>query len=205
MNSRVLFLAGNPALDFLNTRMWVNHEFVDFPQDDHDVIAWLKRAGFTIPNDDIGIERFSLLLSARKLRENIRSLLEKRKAGHPGGPFGPQRLFGGEPESLPGCVEQTSVAENRHGSGTEHIRIDSCTYRGSCRRVAHNCRFRTRENVVKGSSVFCGSSTRQNRTVAAGAARKHVETVTKCPHPGGACVSGHFAGVIEVETNCVSV
>lgn len=86
MNSRVLFLAGNPALDFLNTRMRVNHELVDFLQDDDDVTAWLKQAGFPIPADDTVLERFSLLRSAQKLRENIRSLIEKRKAGRRGDP-----------------------------------------------------------------------------------------------------------------------
>ena len=86
MNSRALFLAGNPALDFLNTRMRVNHELVDFLQNDRDVITWLKQAGFPIPANDNEIERFSLLNSARKLRENIRSLVERRKAGRWGNP-----------------------------------------------------------------------------------------------------------------------
>jgi predicted RNA-binding Zn ribbon-like protein len=86
MNSRALFLAGNPALDFLNTRMRVNHELVDFLQSDRDVIAWLKQAGFPVSADDTEMERFSLLHSARKLRENIRSLVEKRKAGRRGDP-----------------------------------------------------------------------------------------------------------------------
>lgn len=81
MNSRAVFLAGNSALDFLNTRMRVNHELVDFLQSDRDVITWLKQAGFPVPANDTKIERFSLLRSARKLRENIRSLVEKRKAG----------------------------------------------------------------------------------------------------------------------------
>lgn len=84
MNSRVPFLAGNPALDFLNTRMRVNHELADFLQSDRDVIAWLKQAGFPVSADDTEMERFSLLHSARKLRENIRSLVEKRKAGRRG-------------------------------------------------------------------------------------------------------------------------
>ena len=86
MNSRALFLAGNPALDFLNTRMRVNHELVDVLQNDRDVIAWLKQAGFPIPANDNEMERFSLLNSARKLRENIRSLVERRKAGRWGNP-----------------------------------------------------------------------------------------------------------------------
>jgi predicted RNA-binding Zn ribbon-like protein len=86
MNSRVLFLAGHPALDFLNTRMRVNQELVDCLQSDDDVLAWLKQAGFPIPAKDNKIEAFSLLRSARKLRESIRSLVEKRKAGQVGDP-----------------------------------------------------------------------------------------------------------------------
>ena len=86
MNSRALFLAGDPALDFLNTRMRANHELVDCLQSDYDVLAWLKQAGFPIPADDIEMERFSLLHSTRKLRECIRRLVEKRKAGQRGNP-----------------------------------------------------------------------------------------------------------------------
>ena len=86
MNSRALFLAGHPALDFLNTRMRVNEELVDCLQSDYDVLAWLKQAGFPTPAADTKMEPFSLLRSARKLRESIRSLVEKRKAGQRGNP-----------------------------------------------------------------------------------------------------------------------
>ena len=86
MTSRALFLAGHPALDFLNTRMRVNQELVDCLQSDHDVLAWLKQAGFPIPVRDLQIKPFSLLRSARKLRENVRSLVEMRKAGQRGDP-----------------------------------------------------------------------------------------------------------------------
>lgn len=80
-----LFLAGDPALDFLNTRMRANGQLVDFLQSDHDVLRWLRQAGFPVvskvPSD---FEPLSLLDSARTLRENIRSLLEKQKAGQRG-------------------------------------------------------------------------------------------------------------------------
>jgi predicted RNA-binding Zn ribbon-like protein len=61
--------------------MRVNHELVDVLESDRDVIAWLKQAGFPVPADDTELERSSLLHSARKLRESIRSLVEKRKEG----------------------------------------------------------------------------------------------------------------------------
>ena len=86
MNSRALFLAGHPALDFLNTRIRVNQELVDCLQSDCDVLAWLKQAGFPIPADDTEMERFSLLHSTQRLRESIRLLVEERKAGHRGNP-----------------------------------------------------------------------------------------------------------------------
>jgi len=82
-----VFLAGNLGLDFLNTRMRVNGELVDFFQRDEDVIRWLKLAGLSVPDAGKGAARTSLLNSARKLRENIRSLIEKRKAGQRGDPL----------------------------------------------------------------------------------------------------------------------
>jgi len=81
-----VFLAGNLGLDFLNTRMRVNGEVVDLFQRDEDVIRWLKIAGLSVPEARTGAPRISLLNSARKLRENIRALVEKRKAGQRGDP-----------------------------------------------------------------------------------------------------------------------
>ncbi len=80
--SRALFLAGHPALDFLNTRMRVNGELVEILQSDEDVMIWLKQAGFSAPMIGGG----ALLTCARRLRESIRSLVEKRKAGRQGDP-----------------------------------------------------------------------------------------------------------------------
>ncbi len=81
-----LFLGGHPALDFLNTRMRVNGELVDFLRHDEDVLRWLQQAGF--PGAAMGPKRApaSLVGPARTLRETIRSLVEKRKAGKRGDP-----------------------------------------------------------------------------------------------------------------------
>src|SRR6266403_5584723 len=84
--SRVLFLAGHPALDFLNTRMRVNGELVDFLQSDEDVLRWLKQAGLPVAKIRPYTAPISLVDAARTLRENIRSLVEKRKAGQRGDP-----------------------------------------------------------------------------------------------------------------------
>jgi predicted RNA-binding Zn ribbon-like protein len=81
-----LFLGGHPALDFLNTRMRVNGELVDCLQRDEDVLRWLKQAGFPSPAMGPDWAPSFLLGPARTLRETIRSLVEKRKAGRRGNP-----------------------------------------------------------------------------------------------------------------------
>jgi predicted RNA-binding Zn ribbon-like protein len=84
--SRALFLAGHPALDFLNTRMRVDGELVDLLQRDEDVLRWLERAGFPVARIRADAGQMSLVAAARTLRESIRSLVEKRKAGRRGDP-----------------------------------------------------------------------------------------------------------------------
>jgi predicted RNA-binding Zn ribbon-like protein len=81
-----LFLAGHPALDFLNTRMRMNEVSVDVLQSHDDVLVWLKRAGFPVPTVHPAPKPLKLLNSARMLRENIRSLVERRKEGRRGDP-----------------------------------------------------------------------------------------------------------------------
>jgi predicted RNA-binding Zn ribbon-like protein len=75
-----LFLADHPALDFLNTVAVVDGEPVDFLQSDEDVLRWLQQAGL-IEEDVPRFAGSSLLYSARTLRELIRNLIVKRKAG----------------------------------------------------------------------------------------------------------------------------
>lgn len=66
--------------------MIVNRELVDLLQSGEDVLAWLRQAGLTISAAGLKTDPLSLLRSARRLRENIRSLIEKRKAGQRGDP-----------------------------------------------------------------------------------------------------------------------
>ena len=61
--------------------MRVNGKVVDVLQRDGDVLHWLKQAGVSVPKVGPAAARMSLLNSARTLRENIRSLVEKHKAG----------------------------------------------------------------------------------------------------------------------------
>jgi predicted RNA-binding Zn ribbon-like protein len=84
---RALFLAGHPALDFLNTRMRGDEGLVDLLQSDADVLIWLKQARFPIPKVDDKPKPLNLLRSARTLRESIRSLIEGRKRGRREDPF----------------------------------------------------------------------------------------------------------------------
>lgn len=83
--SRPQFLAGDLALDFLNTRMRVGGEVTDFLESDEDVLAWLEQAEVS-SSKVCKTGSLSLLHVARLLRENIRSLVEKRKAGVRGDP-----------------------------------------------------------------------------------------------------------------------
>jgi predicted RNA-binding Zn ribbon-like protein len=84
IDSQPRFLAGDLALDFLNTRMRVGGEIKDLLQTDEDVSAWLRRAELPVPE---GRSRTKpLLRSALLLRENIRKLVEERKAERRGDP-----------------------------------------------------------------------------------------------------------------------
>jgi predicted RNA-binding Zn ribbon-like protein len=83
---RALFLAGHPVLDFLNTRMRLDGNFVDFLQSDADVLLWLKQAGFTAATMEAKTRPSALLAAARMLRESIRALVENQKSGKRGDP-----------------------------------------------------------------------------------------------------------------------
>ncbi len=105
-----VFLAGHLALDFLNTRMRLKDELVDVFQSDADVLDWLKKAGIPAARPERGTAHDSLLDSARALREHIRTLVEKRKAGQRGdatllnrflsGAESHPRLVWGQPRAL---------------------------------------------------------------------------------------------------------
>jgi predicted RNA-binding Zn ribbon-like protein len=68
---------------------------VDFFQRDQDVLHWLKLAGLPVPEIAADGARIALLDSARTLRESIRSLVEKRKAGRRGDPAVLNRFLSG--------------------------------------------------------------------------------------------------------------
>jgi predicted RNA-binding Zn ribbon-like protein len=66
--------------------MRVDGELVDFLRTDQDVLRWLERAGSSAANIREYPAPPSLVDAARTLREDIRSLVEKRNAGRRGDP-----------------------------------------------------------------------------------------------------------------------
>ena len=69
-----------PALQILNTVPLVDGELVDSLQSDNDVLQWLAQAGWPVAKEPSNLRPSSLLNTARKLRETIRTLVERRKA-----------------------------------------------------------------------------------------------------------------------------
>ncbi len=80
-DKQFILLADHPALDLLNTLPRVNGELVDLFQSDEDVLHWLERAGFCPEGIPLNAPSSSLLHAARTLREALRQLVKKRKAG----------------------------------------------------------------------------------------------------------------------------
>jgi predicted RNA-binding Zn ribbon-like protein len=80
------FLADHAVLDLLNTVAVIEGETVDLLQSDVDVVRWLERAGMLATAKPPVFRNSTLLDAARRLRETIRSLLLKRKAGQAADP-----------------------------------------------------------------------------------------------------------------------
>jgi predicted RNA-binding Zn ribbon-like protein len=78
---RGVFLASQPALDFLNTEWPTATGKQDFFEKDEDVLTWLRQAGLAFPGVNAIRPSGSLLRTAHALRAVIRELVEARKAG----------------------------------------------------------------------------------------------------------------------------
>lgn len=74
-------LGGHPVLDLLNTVVPKNGKRVDTLKNGNDVLAWLDRAGWSLTKGSQPSLPPRLLKTARTLRDEIRTLIEKRKAG----------------------------------------------------------------------------------------------------------------------------
>jgi predicted RNA-binding Zn ribbon-like protein len=76
-------IADHPAIDLINTVAVVNGVETDFWQSDSDVLRWLRAkdllASETLPR----WKQSALLTCARSLRETVRTLVLRRKAGKP--------------------------------------------------------------------------------------------------------------------------
>lgn len=73
-----LFVADQPALDFLNTVFVVDGERVDVLRSDDDVARWLVAAGLRA---QLVPARRGLVARAHALRDIVRALVEQRRAG----------------------------------------------------------------------------------------------------------------------------
>ncbi len=71
----------HPALDFLNTVPIVEGARTDLLQTDQDVLDWMKNAGWPGDMDPSKVRAGSLVKAARSLRDTVRGLVERRKAG----------------------------------------------------------------------------------------------------------------------------
>ena len=81
---RGVFLASDPALDFLNTEWPTPNGKEDFFETDEDVFTWLHQAGLASQGVTEARPTGGLLRAARALRAVLRSLVESRKSGkHP--------------------------------------------------------------------------------------------------------------------------
>ena len=104
-----MMLGDHPALNLLNAVTRVDKELVDSLESDRDVLRWLTRVGWRVENDLAHLRSSSLLETARALRETIRTLIEKRKAGKRANP-GVLNAFLAEARS------QLELVSNRDGS-----------------------------------------------------------------------------------------
>lgn len=82
VEKRGIFLASNPALDFLNTE-WPTPSGgkEDFFETDEDVFSWLRQAGLASEGVEEVRPTGALLRAARALRAVLRGLVESRKSG----------------------------------------------------------------------------------------------------------------------------
>ena len=80
-DTQPFFLADPPVLDFLNTIAAPEGIPIDVLQSDADVLHWLEQAHMAPAENLAPSQRSALLATARDLRETIRPLVLKRKAG----------------------------------------------------------------------------------------------------------------------------
>jgi predicted RNA-binding Zn ribbon-like protein len=108
-----IFVADHPVMDFLNTVAAPAGTPIDMLASDNDVLHWLEKAGMSA-GEHMKMERGALLHEARELREMLRGLILKRKAGKRMG-VAPLNAFLADAISYPQLVaEGKGFAIERH-------------------------------------------------------------------------------------------
>jgi predicted RNA-binding Zn ribbon-like protein len=79
-SSDVLFLADNPALDFINSEYGTGDQRHDCFTDDESVLSWLEAAGL-LPRTFEGAAPQGLLALARQLRDSSREVITAAMSG----------------------------------------------------------------------------------------------------------------------------
>jgi predicted RNA-binding Zn ribbon-like protein len=77
--SNFLFLGDHPAMDLINTVARPANEVIDLWQSDADVLRWLSLTGVLQTDDIPKLRPGSLVESARRLREVVRTIIHRRK------------------------------------------------------------------------------------------------------------------------------
>lgn len=113
-------LADHPVLDMLNTVACVDGVPRDFWQSDADVLHWLARLEIAAVDEAPSLPPGALLETARALREAIRALVERRKAGQTG-----------DPAELNRFLEQAASYRQVHWDGDEGPRLETVGERKS--------------------------------------------------------------------------
>ncbi|XXE61258.1 ABATE domain-containing protein [Pseudomonas sp. R1-18] len=80
VSSDVLFLADNPALDFINSEYGTGDQRHDCFTDDETVLSWLEAAGL-LPRTFEGAAPQGLLALARQLRDSSREVITAAMSG----------------------------------------------------------------------------------------------------------------------------
>lgn len=76
-----MFVADQPALDFLNTVFILEGEPIDVLQSDDDVARWLVAAKLLAQLPPLPARKNALLTRAHALRDTVRELVHQRRAG----------------------------------------------------------------------------------------------------------------------------
>jgi predicted RNA-binding Zn ribbon-like protein len=158
--------------------MRVKENIEDLLQSDDDVTIWLKQAGYPAPTLADKTGPVTLLRSARRLRESVRSLVERRKIGRRGDTF-VLNFFLAANRSYPQLIWRKSTVPTmetvRRQETVESILAPVAEAAAS---LLSTPNFEL-INTVKTTPARSGSSIRPSHIIGAGAAWKSVGIAAK--------------------------